>query len=123
MATITASTTPGSTTMTSREFNQDTGRAKKAAASGPVFVTDRGAPTHVLLNIDEYRRLTHSGKSILELLAMPEGEVLPDLDFEIPELSILPGEERIEQLIEDLTDKGQTERRSVRGARDLKQAG
>ncbi len=32
------------TTMTSREFNQDTSRAKKAAARGPVFITDRGWP-------------------------------------------------------------------------------
>lgn len=32
------------TTMTSREFNQDTSRAKRAAESGPVFITDRGPP-------------------------------------------------------------------------------
>ena len=91
------------TTMTSREFNQETGRAKKATANGPVFVTDRGTPTHVLLTIDEYRRLTHSRKNILERLAMPEGEALPNLDFESPRFNILPSEERIEQLLENLT--------------------
>ena len=30
------------TTMSSREFDQDTARAKKAAKRGPVFITDRG---------------------------------------------------------------------------------
>ena len=32
------------TTLSSREFNQDTSRAKKAARNGPVFVTDRADP-------------------------------------------------------------------------------
>lgn len=95
------------TTISSREFNQDTGRAKKAAASGPVFITDRGQPAHVLLNIEEYRRLSGTGKNIIELLAMPEGETAPDFDFEIPRLNILPSEERIERLIEDLTGNPQ----------------
>jgi len=59
------------TTLTSRAFNQDTAGAKRAAAAGPVVITDRGKPSHVLLSIDEYRRLTGGGKSILDLLAMP----------------------------------------------------
>ena len=37
------------TTLSSRQFNQDTSRAKKAAIAGPVFITDRGRPAHVLL--------------------------------------------------------------------------
>jgi prevent-host-death family protein len=41
------------TTLSSREFNQDTSRAKKAAREGPVFITDRGKPAHVLLSIEE----------------------------------------------------------------------
>jgi hypothetical protein len=32
------------TALTSREFNQDTGSAKKAARRGAVFITDRGRP-------------------------------------------------------------------------------
>jgi antitoxin (DNA-binding transcriptional repressor) of toxin-antitoxin stability system len=44
------------TNMSSREFNQDTSRAKKAAQAGPVFITDRGRPGHVLLTIEEYER-------------------------------------------------------------------
>jgi hypothetical protein len=30
-------------------FNQDTSGAKKAAERGPVYITDRGRPAHVLL--------------------------------------------------------------------------
>ncbi|TWT10696.1 type II toxin-antitoxin system Phd/YefM family antitoxin [Reyranella sp. CPCC 100927] len=69
------------TTLTSREFNQDTGRAKKAALDGPVFITDRGKPAHVLLSIEEYQRLTGQHRNIADLLAMPD---LPDVDLEIP---------------------------------------
>ncbi|MEK6593104.1 MAG: type II toxin-antitoxin system Phd/YefM family antitoxin [Pseudomonadota bacterium] len=72
------------TTLSSREFNQDAGRAKKAARSGPVFITDRGRPAHVLLTIEDYRRLTRSQSSIVELLAMP---VDGDIDFEPTRLS------------------------------------
>ena len=59
------------TTVSSREFNQDTGAAKKAAANGPVFITDRGRPAHVLLSIGDYRRLTDQHRSIVDALSMP----------------------------------------------------
>lgn len=65
--------------MSSREFNQDTGRAKKAALDGPVFITDRGKPAHVLLSIDDYRRLVDEDRSIIDLLGMPGVE---DVEFE-----------------------------------------
>jgi prevent-host-death family protein len=61
----------GITTMTSREFNQDASKAKRAAESGPVFITDRGRTAHVLLTIEEYERLTGGQSSIVELLGMP----------------------------------------------------
>jgi len=69
-----------STALTSREFNQDTGRAKRAAEKGPVFITDRGRPAHVLLSIDEYRRLVGSGRKIADALAMPG---IADVDLEL----------------------------------------
>jgi prevent-host-death family protein len=69
--------------MTSREFNQDVSRAKRAAKKGPVFVTDRGRPSHVLLNIDEYRAITGEPKSLVELLAMPG---VANIEFEPPKL-------------------------------------
>jgi prevent-host-death family protein len=69
------------TTLTSREFNQDTARAKRATADGPVFITDRGKPQHVLLSIDDYRRLTGGSKNMLELLAMPPEYADIELDI------------------------------------------
>jgi len=69
------------TTLSSREFNQDASGAKKAATNGPVFITDRGQPRHVLLSIEEYRRLTGAPRSIADALAMPGDE---SIDFEAP---------------------------------------
>jgi len=62
----------------SREFNQDVSSAKRAARLEPVFVTDRGRPTHVLMSIDAFRQLTGQTESIIDLLAMPD---LPDIDL------------------------------------------
>ncbi|MBS0465236.1 MAG: type II toxin-antitoxin system Phd/YefM family antitoxin, partial [Proteobacteria bacterium] len=56
-------------TFSSRQFNQDASGAKKAAKKGPVFITDRGRPAHVLLSIEDYRKLTSSPVSIIDLLA------------------------------------------------------
>ena len=69
------------TTLSSREFNQDTSRAKKAAQNGPVFITDRGRPAHVLLTIEEYQRLTGGQMTLIEALAQPDVE---DVDFDPP---------------------------------------
>ena len=57
-------------TLTSREFNQDTTRAKREATKGPVFITDRGRPTHVLLSRAEYESLI-GATGIAALLAWP----------------------------------------------------
>ncbi len=72
------------TKLTSRQFNQDTSRAKRAAKRGPVFITDRGRPSHVLLTVEEYEKITGRQKSITELLAMPEAA---DVDFDPPRLT------------------------------------
>lgn len=69
------------TTLSSREFNQDASRAKKAAKDGPVFITDRGRLAHVLLTIEDYQRLTGASSSIVDLLALPE---VAGTDFEPP---------------------------------------
>lgn len=74
------------TTVSSRDFNQDASKAKRAAAQGPVFITDRGRPAHVLLSIEEYQRLTGGSASIVEMLAMPGAE---DVAFEPPRLGSL----------------------------------
>ncbi|MDL2184228.1 type II toxin-antitoxin system Phd/YefM family antitoxin [Pseudomonas sp. ChxA] len=67
------------TTISSREFNQDTSGAKKAANKGPVFITDRGKPAHVLLSIEDYQKLTGLNVDIVDLLVMPEAA---EIDFE-----------------------------------------
>ena len=71
------------TTLSSREFNQHASDAKKAANDGPVFITDRGRPAHVLLSIEEYRRITGGQQKIADLLAMSGSE---DIELEIPQL-------------------------------------
>ena len=53
----------------SREFNQDVSRAKRVALHEPVFVTDRGKPTHVLLSIEAYRHLMGKPDTLADLLA------------------------------------------------------
>jgi len=68
--------TAGFTTMSSRDFNQDTSKAKKAARRGPVFITDRGRPAHVLLTIEDYHRLLGPPQSIVELLGLPGAEAV-----------------------------------------------
>lgn len=73
----------GIISLTSREFNQDAARAKKAALSGPVFITDRGRPAHVLLSIGEYQRLTGKGRTLLDAVSEWNGG---DFDFEPPKL-------------------------------------
>jgi prevent-host-death family protein len=47
---------------TARTFNQDTAGAKRAAEDGPVYVTDRGRPSHVLLTFAEYSRLVGASR-------------------------------------------------------------
>lgn len=73
--------------MSSREFNQDTSRAKKAAADGPVFITDRGKPAHVLLSFVDYQKLL--GVDLLDRLGEPTGvedvELVVEPSRELPD--------------------------------------
>lgn len=71
------------TTLSSRQFNQDASKAKKAAKDGPVFITDRGRPAHVLLTFDEYKKITGGRTKIADLLAMPG---IAGIELEIPQL-------------------------------------
>ncbi len=66
-------------TLTSREFNQDVSKAKRATQKGPVFVTDRGRVSHVLLSVEDYQAITQEPMSIVEMLAMPEAA---EIEFE-----------------------------------------
>lgn len=77
-------------TMTSRQFNQDTARAKRMARQHPVFIKTRGEISHVLLAKAEFDRLTGGSgsgdpalrRSLADALAQPGGE---DIEFEVPE--------------------------------------
>lgn len=79
----------GITTLSSRELNHDVSRAKKAAKSGPVIITDRGKPSHVLMTFDEFERLSGKHRSLIDALAMPG---LSAIDFEPLRVEIRPRE-------------------------------
>jgi prevent-host-death family protein len=70
------------TKLSSREFNQDTSRAKRAARGGPVIITERGRPAHVLLTFAAYQRLAGRKGSIIDLLGRPAG--VADVEMTIP---------------------------------------
>jgi prevent-host-death family protein len=73
-------------TLTSREFNQDTSGAKRAAKKGPVFITDRGRPAHVLLTMEDYQRLNGTSRSLLQAVAQTGKGA--DFDFSPPRLQL-----------------------------------
>ncbi|MCY0855309.1 type II toxin-antitoxin system Phd/YefM family antitoxin [Cupriavidus sp. D39] len=73
------------TTLSSRELNQDVTRAKKATRDGPVFITDRGKPAHVLLSFEDYQKLTQQRRNIADALAMPGVE---DIEFDPPRANL-----------------------------------
>nr|VFK67796.1 MAG: prevent-host-death family protein [Candidatus Kentron sp. UNK]VFK73128.1 MAG: prevent-host-death family protein [Candidatus Kentron sp. UNK] len=68
-------------TLSSRDFNQHTSQAKKASREGPVFITERGSPAHVLLSIGDYRNLVGDRMTLVDALAQSDG---PDFEFEPP---------------------------------------
>lgn len=74
------------TTLSSREFSQHTGRAKKAAQNRSVFITERGRPAHVLLTTQEYQRLTSGQMRLIEALAQPDPT---DVAFDPPRVKEL----------------------------------
>lgn len=63
----------------SQEFNQNPGRIKKAAETGPVIVTERGERKLVVLNWAEYARLALAAPDIITLFHDPDTS---DIDFE-----------------------------------------
>ncbi|MDR6192871.1 prevent-host-death family protein [Agrobacterium pusense] len=67
------------TSLTSRELNHDVGIAKKAAEAGPVVITDRGRPSHVLMTYREFERLTGKLRNLVDAFSMPG---LSNIDFD-----------------------------------------
>ena len=72
------------TTLSSRAFKQDASKAKNAAKDGPVIITVRGRPAHVLLTFDEYKKLTGQRTRMADLLAMPAATGMDDVELTIP---------------------------------------
>ncbi len=74
-------------TFSSRDFTRDVSAAKRAAADGPVLITDRGRPAFALLTIEEYYRLTGGHfESFLEVMdAIPCEE---GIEFDPPKLDV-----------------------------------
>lgn len=78
-------------TLSAREFNQDVSAAKRAAADGPVVITDRGNPAFVLMSIDDYKKLSVVEDNLISLLSMREASKIEfefekaQLDLKVPE--------------------------------------
>ena len=71
--------------MTGREFNQDVAKAKRDALDGPVIITDRGKPAHVLISYDEFQQLQPKHTTLIEALHM---DGLSEIDFEPPKVTV-----------------------------------
>ena len=69
--------------MSMRQHSQDSSGAVKAANKEPVFLTNRGKTTHVLLSIKDYEKLKGKPLSIVEMLRHPESD---HIDFDPPKL-------------------------------------
>lgn len=69
-----------STTLSSGDFFRNWQRVKQAAKEGPVFMSDGGRLTHVLLTIEDYQKLV-STLNIVNMLATPDSA---DLSLDVP---------------------------------------
>lgn len=67
--------------LSSREFNRNISKAKKATSQGPVFITTRGKVSHVFMAVAEYRKINSTQTNIADLLAMRESD---DIEFQPP---------------------------------------
>lgn len=77
------------TSLSSRELNHDVSRAKKAALKGPVIITDRGKPSHVLMTYSDFERLSAKRRNLVDALSMPG---LSAIELDPPRSEIMPRE-------------------------------
>lgn len=59
------------TSLSSQEFAQDVYTSLRDTDKGPVFITDCGVPTHVLLSHQSYQDLLQRQRNIAVSLGMP----------------------------------------------------
>ena len=73
--------------MNSKEFNQHTNEAKKEAEKSPVFITNRGEYTHILMSYMEYQKLIQNQpQNLADWFIQADSEVA-DIELEIQERS------------------------------------
>lgn len=70
-------------TFTSRDFNREPSRIKRAAKQGPVIITERNRPDIVVMSYERYASLTGNGRSFLDRIGMA-GLSGIDLDALLP---------------------------------------
>jgi hypothetical protein len=75
------------TSIPAREFARDLARAKRAASTGHVLITDRGTPAYALLCIEDYYRLAGGQAQTSLLAAMDDIAGGGDIEFDPPTLS------------------------------------
>ena len=74
-------------TMTSREFNQRTHEAQKAAREAPLLITQRGKPDLVIMSYQEYEKVTAQSRTLLEVFSEGDAGLLAaaaDIELDIP---------------------------------------
>ena len=73
------------TILSSRDFNRDPSRVKRAASHGPVFVTERNKPALVVLSMKDYQSLSGHTASLADQLT-PDQPL--DFAFDPPKAAI-----------------------------------
>ncbi len=58
----------------------------KSSLEGPLFVTEGGQPTHVLLSLADFQRLVSGPRTIVDMLSMPADD---DIEFEPPVMNLV----------------------------------
>lgn len=72
------------TTLTDLQVEKNFAEAIQTAEQGPVIITKKGSPSHVLLTYDAYKRLVSGKSSISELFYYPGAADVEFESFNIP---------------------------------------
>ncbi|PZO71309.1 MAG: type II toxin-antitoxin system Phd/YefM family antitoxin [Kocuria palustris] len=74
-------------TITSREVDRDVAAAMQAAERGPVMITDRGQPIHVLVTAAEFERISGWQQLLGDLLRRGQD---PTIEFDLLHRRLVP---------------------------------
>ena len=71
------------TVLSCQDFNRQIAKAQKQCEKSPVFVTNRGELSYVLMSYQEYLTLSGQQQTIANALAFPSTEMeVDDIEFE-----------------------------------------